>query len=259
MKPVLRHPNAPTSRSGFAVAVEVSRLDVGDPREACQLEHAVAAVLHPPEPRDAAVLVVAWQERPEVGDQQVVASVLVQVEQGRVRRVRDVGDDVQQPGLRVRRPSDHHVAVAHLGGDDLELAVAVDVGETHVGHRRRLRRPLGREGPSHENDLRRGVDGGPRFRRGKRFRRVCGVEAQHALHVRRQHDHAAQRARRALAGRGCPGGRASSWRSPRAIPTVGGCRAGDSGGTRCRTARARRLRSPACRRASRRSAFERRR
>ena len=203
--------------------------------KAGQLEHAVAAVFHPPEPCDPALLMVAGQERPEVGDQQVVAPVLVQVEHRRMRGVRDVGDDVQQPGRRIRGPSDHHVSVAHLGGDDLELAVAIDIGEAHVGDRRRLRRAFRRKRPPREDDLRRGVDGGPGLRRGQapparvRCRSPARAPCQAAAPPCGSACLAGQ------VGQGCPGERAPSWRSPHATPSAGGCREADSGGTRCRT------------------------
>ena len=75
--------------------------------------------------------------------------------------------------------------LAHVGAEDVELAVAVQIDEAHVRHRRRA----GHSGDGHRaarERQRRRAGLWPGLRRRETLGRVAHVERQHLLHVGRQ-------------------------------------------------------------------------
>ena len=115
-----------------AVAVEVGGLHVGvagdvlDQRARLELERARLA-----QPHDAALLVVGRQVLAEVGHDQVLLPVLVEVDHLRVGGVRE-DRDLLEPGLPLPGVAEEHGPAPHVAGHDLELAVAVEVEEADV-------------------------------------------------------------------------------------------------------------------------------
>ena len=134
--PVFRHPNAATSEIVPAIAVEVGGLDVGDPRPAVEPEGAELAVAESAQPDDGALVVIGREELAEIGDEQILDAVLVDVGQGDVRRMRDAGDRrqraVRPAGLPVNtRPWRMSVP------SRLELLVAAEMHQLDVRYRGR--------------------------------------------------------------------------------------------------------------------------
>ena len=77
-------------------------------------------------------------------------AVLVEVHDRDVIRIRDLRDG-HRSRLRMVRPRLEHDALAHVAGQELEAAVAVEIGEADVRHRRLGReRVLERDRPPHE-------------------------------------------------------------------------------------------------------------
>ena len=88
------------------VAVEVGRLHVGDAGELLGEDALlVGAVGLAPQPHHGALLVVLGHEEADVGDQQVVEAVAVEVDEGGPRRVRDLRDLAQLPGPAAGSPT----------------------------------------------------------------------------------------------------------------------------------------------------------
>ena len=114
-----------------AVAVEVGGTRV---RRASQLrrqrDRDVRAVGAAPQPVDGAVAVVGGLERAQVGDEEVAAAVLVEVDRLDVGGVAQPGDRLQRVG--VLGEAEQHRAGPHLAGQDVETLVAVHVEQPHV-------------------------------------------------------------------------------------------------------------------------------
>ena len=94
------------------------------------------------QPHDRALLVVLGQEVADVGDEQVLAAVRVEVHHRGAGGVRDLRDLAQLPGPP-EGIAEQDEAVAHVAGHDLLPPVAVEVEELrarHDGHRRRAGR-----------------------------------------------------------------------------------------------------------------------
>ena len=87
-----------------AVAVEVARLRVGDAgKRRRERDHRVGLVRLRAQPLDAAAQLVAGRGRAEVGDEQVEAAVLVEIDDLDVARVRDAAEQPQRAGAREER------------------------------------------------------------------------------------------------------------------------------------------------------------
>ena len=95
MCPVVRHPNAATAGSFLPSPLKSPGFDVGDPgRPSAQNPPNFPSPSAHPDHRSVGV--VAWQELTEVGDEQVLASVLVDVGERHVIRMRNVRDHLQR-------------------------------------------------------------------------------------------------------------------------------------------------------------------
>ena len=73
----------------------------------------------------------------EVGDEQVLDAVLVEIGERDVRGVRNVHHE-RQPAVGGGRMAGEHEPLAHFGPDHIELPAAADMHELHVRHRRRV-------------------------------------------------------------------------------------------------------------------------
>ena len=80
--------------------------------------------------------VIAGKELAQVGDQQVLDAVAIDVGQRHVRGVRDARDDRQRAAC-LGRAADEHQALPHVGAEHVEPLVAVEVHELDVRDRRR--------------------------------------------------------------------------------------------------------------------------
>jgi hypothetical protein len=112
----------------------VHGLRVRDAREPADGERRVAAAGQGPQPGDGAALVVAGEEAAQVAHDQVVAAVLVEIHDRHVIRIRDLRDG-DRSRLRLIGTRLEHDALAHVAGEQVEPAVAVEIDEADVGHR----------------------------------------------------------------------------------------------------------------------------
>ena len=225
--PVVRQPKLPTIDVEVAVAVEVGGAGVRRARQLRRQRHRdVRAVGAPPQPVDRAVAVVGRLERAEVGDEEVAAPVLVEIDRLDVGGVAQPGDRLQRVGILGQ--AEQHGAGPHLAGEDVEALVAVHVEQPHVrdgdGARRR--------GPRHRALLER------HRLAARRPARPRAPAASPAPCGRSSATAAASRAtaagswsRRPVRAR--PPGSASCGPSRRARRSAAGCRAAAACGTPC--------------------------
>ena len=82
---------------------------------------------------------IGRQELAEIADEEVLDAVAVEVGHCDVRRVVQLREDIEG-GVRRVRPAEQHHPVAHVGREQLQPAVAVEVDEPDVCHRRIRRR-----------------------------------------------------------------------------------------------------------------------
>ena len=133
----------------------------------------------------APLSVIGRKELAQIGDEQILDAVAIDVGQRDVRGVRDARDDRQRAaGLRGMTGEDQ--PLPHVGAEHVEPLVAVEIDE-----RARSRRPgvPGMSGMVRPRRAKRTGDslgGRPGFRRRETFGCAAGVERQHLLHVRRQ-------------------------------------------------------------------------
>ena len=125
---------------------------------------------------------IGRQKASEIADEQVVHAVSVEIVKGEVRRVRQGRDHVEAPA-RIGKLSSQQHPEPHVGGDELQRPVAVEIERANVRDCRAGRRVLRRERADCEVAT---VGVGARRRRGKLLRRGCQIEPKHPLHVRRQ-------------------------------------------------------------------------
>ena len=120
----------------LAVAVEIGGLDVGDTRPAVEPEGAELALAEPAEPDHGALAVIRRKELAEIGDEQILDAVAIDVGQRDVRGVRDARDDRQRAAC-LRRPAGEDQPLPHVGAEHVEPLVAVEIDEPDVRDGRR--------------------------------------------------------------------------------------------------------------------------
>ena len=80
-------------------------------------------------------MVVGWQKRPEVADQQVEHAITIEIDGLDVRRIRQPCDFHERRLLFVRSGRIHD-AVAHVAQHHLEPSVVVQIDKSNVRHGR---------------------------------------------------------------------------------------------------------------------------
>ena len=121
-----------------AVAVEVRGLDVGDAWQAANRRGRESARSQSPQPDDRAFVVIARQELAEVGHQQILDPVAIEIDglaAGRIRQLRNR----REAGRWIVGAAQKHHAVPHVAHDQLQPRVAVQIHQFDVGHDRRGR------------------------------------------------------------------------------------------------------------------------
>ena len=179
---------APPERSDreirLAVPVEVRRIDAGDTRPAVEPERGVFALCQATHPDRGPLGVIGREELAHFRDEEILHAVLVDVGERDVSRMGNARDLRESPA---RRPwiATEDESLAHVGAEDVELTVAIQVDEADVRHRRSAGHSGDGHRPARERQRR---SGGlrPGVRRGETLRRVTHVEGQHLLHVLRQ-------------------------------------------------------------------------
>ena len=79
---------------------------------------------------------IGREELPHFRDEEVLDAVPVNVGERDVRGMRNAGHLRERAARRSWSAREHH-PLAHVGAEDVELSVAIQVDEAHVGHRRR--------------------------------------------------------------------------------------------------------------------------
>ena len=177
----------------LAVAIEVGGLDVGDARPVVQPRHgAELALAHSLQPDHSALLVVGRKERAHVANEDVLDAVAVDVCKSCVRRVRNTGERLPTAGPAVTVPLEcpargEDDALTHVGPEQVQPPVAVDVFNRQARHRWRRRHVCHRQRAPLE--AYRGVAGrGPGFWRRQSLGSLRLVEGKNRRHVRRELD-----------------------------------------------------------------------
>ena len=119
----------------LAIPVEVRRIDAGDTRPAVEPERAVFALRQATHPDHGALGVIGREELPHLRDEEILHAVLVDVGERDVSRMGNARDLRESPARRTWIAAEDE-PLAHVGAEDVELTVAVQVDEAHVGHRR---------------------------------------------------------------------------------------------------------------------------
>ena len=118
----------------LAIIVEVRRLDIGDAGPLVEPESsAELSLAQPAQPDDGPLLVVGGKEGSHVADEQVTHTVAVDIDVGRVRRIRDAGDDRHRRARRGRAAEDD--ALPHVSAEHVEATVTVEVHQGDVRDR----------------------------------------------------------------------------------------------------------------------------
>ena len=153
-----------------AVAVEIGGLDVRDTRQTADRRGCEPALAQSPQPDHRTLVVIARQELAEVGHEQVLDAVAIEIDDLAARRIRQLCDRREARGRIVRTAKKHH-AVSHVAHDQLQPGIAVEIDQLHVRHHRRRRGLRRRQTSSHED--RRAILGRP-CRRWRERRRSVG-------------------------------------------------------------------------------------
>ena len=129
---------------------------------------------------------VAWKELAEIGDEEILQAIAVEVHGRHVIGMREARQDRQLARSGDRQGAEQE-SLRHFGRQQVEPPVAVEIHEAHVRHCGRRRDLRHGQLPVDELDRRLGRVG-PRLRRRQVIRRVAEVEGERLLQVVGQRD-----------------------------------------------------------------------
>src|ERR1051325_9728847 len=114
----------------LAIAIEIARFHVGDAGQAVGPEAAELSAAERTHPDHRAIGVIAREKLTEVRDEQILESVAIDVGEGDVIGMRNIGDHLQRALRFEMSPEDG--SLIHLRADHVDLAVAVEVSDLDV-------------------------------------------------------------------------------------------------------------------------------
>src|SRR3982751_2469094 len=129
----LAPPEGSDREIGLAVAVEIGRLDVGNPGPPVEPERAELPRRQGAQPDDGAIMVITGDELSEVRDEHVLPPVAVEIGERDVRRMRNAGNDREGAACLLWMTGEYR-PLAHVRRENVECAVPVEVDQLNVRH-----------------------------------------------------------------------------------------------------------------------------